>query len=159
MKQSGFSLVELVVVTFFFIVLAGYAIINLPRILQKAAIHVSVDTVVSDLRQQQIKAMTGDTEGRGSLDHYGIYFQTNSYTLFHGATYNPNDLANQNIPFQNNMQLMTISFPNASVIFTKGSGEILGFVNGSNTLILKNTVSNEIKTITINRYGVVTLVN
>lgn len=155
----GYVLVEILVVFTIVIILYGLISFSLHSSQQKISIQSTINTFVTDLRQQQLKAMSADTEGRGTIDSYGIHLAQNQYTLFHGTTFNPNDVANFTVSMPNNIQFTTILFPGSNIIFTKGSGEINGFVNGQNTLMLQSTVTAESKTITINRYGIVTQVN
>jgi len=158
-NEKGVTLTELLITSVLVGLLFGYITINFLRTQQKASSRTSINTVVADIKEQQIKAMVGDTEGRSTIDYYGVYFQPTQYTLFHGASYNAGDSANFVIKLGNTTQFSSITFPSSSVVFSKGSGEIVGFINGSNTVTLKNLQSNDTKTITINRYGVITQVN
>lgn len=156
--KKAFTVVEMTVVLGMIATLLAYSIINLSTIQHKAYLSSTIDTFVSDLKQQQLKAMVGDTEGRSTNDYYGIYFSTNSYAMFHGSTYVV-DPSNPVIPLTTNVTFSNIAFPQSQVVFNKGSGEVVGFSNGSNTVTMKNSVTNEMKTITINRYGVITQIN
>ena len=158
-SEAGFSLIEFLIVIGLFVFLTGLIVFNLSKAQQHTSIHEVLNSVIADIRNQQLKAMNGDTETRGINDSYGIYFQQNNYILFHGTVYSANDPANYTITLDSGMQFTNIKFPGSSLIFAKGSGEIIGFVNGSNTITVRNNNSNETKTITINEYGVVTGVN
>lgn len=155
----GFTIPELAVVIGIIATLLTYAVINLTSVQHKIYLAATVDTVTSDFKQQQIKAMSGDTEGRGTNDSYGIYFEQNKYYLFHGTMYSSSDTSNALINLDNNIQFSNIAFPQSQIVFTKGSGEVNGFTSGSNTVTLRNTVTGEQKTISINRYGVITQIN
>ena len=101
--------------------------------------------------------MTSDTEGRNTSDNYGIYFGTNTYTLFHG-TYSSNDKTNSIIPLGDNIQFSSVTLPGSQIIFLKNSGEVSNFSSNSNTITIKDITNNIGKTITINKYGIVTQV-
>lgn len=154
--QQGITLVELIVVMAIFTTLIGLTTINLLGAKQQASLSTSVDTLITDIKEQQVKAMVGDTEGRGNTDKYGIHFETNTYTLFHG-TYTPGDSSNSVISLGDSIQFSTVSFPSSQLIFSKGSGEVSG--SGSNTIVVQDISNGSTKTITINRYGVVTGIN
>lgn len=155
--QTGFSLVELVVVMFIFSFLFIFITVALLNIKHQSSLVTSIDTLITDLKSQQLKAMVGDTEGRVDPDTYGIYFGSNQYTLFHG-TYSPSDSSNFVVTLGDNIQFGTISFPASLVSFAQDSGEVVG-AESLNTIIVQNTQTNERKAITINKYGVVTAIN
>ena len=155
----GLSFIELIVVIAILATLMSIAVVSLNGIQRRANIDATLLTIITDLKQQQQKAMSGDTEGRSTHDMYGAYFQTNSYTLFHGSKYSAADTANFVIPIDSSLQFTSITLPQSQIIYASGSGEIVGYVAGSNTFTLKNTVTNEQKTVTLNQYGVITAIN
>lgn len=157
--NGGFTLAEIIVVVGIVVILAGLTFTNLTPTQRQSGLNSSLNILVADLKQQQIKAMAGDTEGRSTPDNYGIYFGTSTYTLFHGSSYSSSDTANQVVKLDNDVVVSNITFPSNVIIFTQVSGEILNFVNGSNTVTIKNVTGNLTKTITINRYGVITSIN
>ena len=152
-RSTGFTLVELLIVMGLAAVLFMLSSVNLTNLIPKSSITGAQEVIIADLKHQQLKAMIGETEGRSIPDRYGIYFQNSTYTLFHGNAYSSSDLANAD---QNLGSAITISttFPNQSVIFEKGSGEIVGFANGSDTITITH-VTGESKTIQLNSLGVV----
>ena len=156
--KKGFTIVEMTVVLGMIAVLISYSVINLTSVQHTVYVASTIDTLVSDLKQQQLKAMVGDTEGRGVNDYYGVNFETSQYDLFHGSSYTPS-LSNPVIPLTTSIQFTNVTFPQSRIVFNKGDGSIVGFTAGSNTVTVRNTVTNEQKTITINRYGVITQIN
>lgn len=157
-NQKGFSLIEIVVIiaimSVFFVLLS----INLIGAKPKASLETSITTFASDIKQQQIKAMTGATAS-GAASAFGIYVQINRYTLFNGSSYIPASPSNFIVNLDDYIQFSSINLPSSSIVFTRESGEVAGFSAGSNTLTIKNTLDATEKTITINRYGVITNVN
>jgi prepilin-type N-terminal cleavage/methylation domain-containing protein len=83
MSAKGFTIVELLVVMGIFAILASLSTLNLSHAQHGSYVNATVDTLVSDLKRQQHKAMIGDTEGRGTASNYGIHFDPSSYVLFH----------------------------------------------------------------------------
>ena len=158
-ENRGFTLIELIIVMTFFGILMGLATINLLNVKQSSSIEASLNILIADLREAQIKAMVGDTEGRGALDTYGIHFGSNSqtYVIYHG-TYSSSESTNFTVSLTDTMRVST-TFPSTEIVFQKGSGEIVGFVNGSNTVTLTDPTNNRTKTITFNKYGVITAIN
>lgn len=145
--QRGFTLIEMAVVVSLIVFLLGFITISLLRSQQTASL-VSVENVlVSDLKQQQLKAMVGDTEGRSTNDAYGIHFDVNRYVLFHGTTYSSSDTANYAI----NLDDIQFNNPGYDVIFSKMSGEISAPV-----IIELQQTNSDLKKIHLNIYGAIT---
>jgi prepilin-type N-terminal cleavage/methylation domain-containing protein len=148
--QRGFTLMEVSVVIGVVAILLGLATINLVRSQQGVSLTSAEEVLVADLRQQQLKSMIGDTEGRSAPDPYGIHFDSNNYVLFHGLTYTPSDTSNFVINLDNNMQFNT---PNFDVIFSRISGETLATI-----IELQDNTNSKSKKIYLNSLGVVTQV-
>lgn len=154
---KGFTLVEVILTMSVFLILLGIVTLNLNTARTQATLSTTLETLIADLNQQQIKAMVGDTEGRTEMDTYGIHFATDSYTLFHG-TYSESEPSNFSISLPNTQEVST-TFPNSQIIFLEGSGEISGYNANNNTITVRDTNTGEQRTIEFNRYGVVTRVN
>jgi prepilin-type N-terminal cleavage/methylation domain-containing protein len=149
--QRGFTLVEMAVVTSIIVTLLGFITISLVRSQQSASLTTTEDVLITDLKQQQLKAMIGDTEARETSDSYGVHFDSNQYVLFHGATYSASENTNFVTSLSSDMQFDSTNF---NVIFSKLSGEISAISN----IILKDKTNGNVRTITINRCGVITQV-
>lgn len=154
--QKGFSLIEIVIVIGISLVLFGSIIFNLLRVQNRSTIRANSDTIASDLRSQQTKAMTGATEGRSTPDSYGVYFLQDRYVLFHGTSYDPNDSSNFVVDLPSNTQITNTTFPNNIVIFSALSGEVIGASASGNSVTIKTVNANDQITITVNRLGVIT---
>lgn len=160
MKKAffGFTLIEVLAVISILLVIGGIATISLVLVNRNANLNSSVDLITADLRQQQLKAMTGDTEGRSASDNYGLYFSTNNYVLFH-SSYSQSESSNFKVNLGDNLEFVNVTLPGSQIIFGRGSGDVVGFTNGSNTFTLRDKTNNNQKTITINRYGAVISIN
>lgn len=157
MRERGFTFIELLLVIGITIVLLGFITFSLIKAQRNTSTNTTITTLVSDIKSQQLKAMVGATEGRAANDSYGIYFQSGSYTLFHGMTYYPNPSDNSNFMIATDPTIrFSTTLPNSLLIFSKISGEMAGWSNGQNTITITNTTDNTKKTITINQYGVIT---
>lgn len=157
--QKGFSLIELLIVFGMSSVLFGLIVFNLIRFQNTNSQQSSADSIISDIRNQQSKAMLGATEGRVDSDSYGIYFYSDRYVLFHGSSFDPNDTSNFTVDLPDDLAIENTSFPGNTVIFEKLSGDIIGFIPGSDSLTLKAVNINRDIVITLNRYGVITGIN
>ncbi len=136
--ERGASVLELTVVIAIFATLFGIITVNLFNAGARVSLQSSLTTLLSDIRQQQARAMTVDTNGTNAAKEFGIYFSQNSYTLFIGSSYSATSSANFVIPLGNSITFSSISLPNQSVVFSRQSGEIVGFNNSQNTVTLKN---------------------
>lgn len=148
--QQGFTLVELLIVIVITSMLFGLIAVNLGQPQKVATVTTSIDSILTDIKGQQVLAMSGDTGSNTTAQPDGIFFQATQYTLFAGSAYSAVDPNNFVIKLPTGATLAT-TFPSTQVVFTKGSGEVQSFVNGSNTVTLTNgTVSH---VITIDRFG------
>ena len=153
-KQSGFTLMEIIVVMGIIAVLFRLSTVNLLGLERRPKLTATMETLVSDLQSQQLKAMQKEGAGGSSSANYGIHFETGRYILFGGTSYNPLDAANVPITLPEAIQISNITFPSSNILFAPGSGEIVGFVSGSNTITLIQTQNQEQETLKLNRYGV-----
>jgi len=146
--QRGVTLVELAVVTSIIITLLGLITINLARSQQTVSLTSVEEILLVDLKQQQLKSMIGDTEGRATADSYGIHFDSNRYVLFHGTNYSSSDTSNSIVNLESNMQFNN---PNSSIVFSKLSG-----TTSATVIELQDNTDSKLKRIHINTLGVIT---
>lgn len=158
-RQQGISLIEVLVVSSILIVFLGFTWAGVLNLNRGTTINSTLTSVVSDIKLQQLRAMTGDSNGSQNTTDFGIYFGTNYYVLFEGATYNSSAATNFRVNLDSDLQYSSITLPNSHVVFAKGSGDIVGFTQGSNAVTLQELQSGKQKIIQFNRYGVIKNVN
>ena len=151
-STQGFTLIELLLVISLMAIIGVLTTINLIKPQTTATLGGTVDQLVADLRGQQLKAMSGDTDGTTSAQQYGVHIASNQYTLYTGS-YAAGAASNFTITTQPGVQLST-TLPSSAVTFTKTSGEISSFTDGANTITVTNTYSGESQVISLNRFGV-----
>lgn len=154
----GFTLVEIILVIGIVSSLFGIAITSLSSARSLTVNNTSTTVIVSDIKTQQVKSMTGDTEGRGTPDSHGVKILSNQYVLFHGSSYNADDPSNAPIPAETGYQLSS-TFPDTTILFASQSGEIVNFNQNQNSITITNTQSGQGKTILFNKYGTITSIN
>ena len=58
-----------------------------------------------------------------------------------------------------NEQFQSVAFPGSVIVFASVSGEVDGFSQGANSIVLTNTMANTQKTIQLNKTGTVYAIN
>jgi prepilin-type N-terminal cleavage/methylation domain-containing protein len=148
-NQAGFTLVEMLVVIGIIAVLFALSAVNLGASQSSTSVATTTDTLLSDLRSQQLLAMSGGEGSANAQQPQGVYFQPNSYTLFADPTYSSSDPSNYTVNVGANQ--ISTTFSSDQVVFEKGSGEVTSFSSGSNTITVSGSTDSE--TIIINRFG------
>ena len=102
----GFTIVELLVVIGMFAILFAFSTVNLFNIQPSTSYATDESLIISDIREQAIRAMSGDSSSVASITHYdwGIYFETSRYTLFRGSIYNSSDPSNYVVNLDSGVQ-------------------------------------------------------
>lgn len=156
-KQEGVTFIETLLVLGIFSILVSIGGIGLLNNRQKATSNTALNVLVSDIKQQQAKAMFGEKGEGGRLA--GVFFATTSYTLFNGSSYSPSNPSNFTVNLSDDLEFQEILFPSSEVVFATSSGEFLDYGAGEDSIILRNKKSNEQKKIKINRFGTIKEVN
>jgi len=154
-RISGFSIPELLIVITILGILFALSSINLLNVYHQNTLNTTLSTITADLKQQQLKAMVGDTEGQAQQNDYGIYFEPDRYTLFLGTTYSSSDPLNFAINLNSDLQFSSILIPSSQIVFAKGSGEVSNYNASFDNVTLRNIRTEETKTIRINQYGTI----
>lgn len=154
-RQGGFTLIEALVVLMIMAVLFGLVSANLGSPQATGSLDSAVEGLVADLKGQQVLAMAGDQGSTTTQQPQGVRFAAGTYTLFAGSTFNAGD-ANNYVASPTSDITLSTTLPSAQIIFNKGTGDVAGFVSGSNTITLSRSGVTS-KVITINRFGTVTV--
>ncbi len=157
--MRGFTLVELIVVLGILFSLLAFSVPSLTQNQRQTEIDSAGSLLISDLRNQQIKSMLGDTETAATATSAGIYFQTDRYTLFRGQTYSAQDSGNVVVILDPQFEFTATNFPSSQIVFARGSGEAGNFTSDSYSLTLTDIQSQVSRVITVNKYGVVQAVD
>jgi len=147
-NKQGFTILELIITMGIFAIVASLTTVNLTNSQRHTSLNSTTTTLISDLKQQQIKSMTGDTEGRSISSSYGIHFDSNQYVLFHGDSYNSSDTSNFTITLDSNFSFLNLG----NIVFSRINGESTGLTS----IILRDNTINNQKDIRVNNYGVIT---
>ncbi len=155
-NTKGFTLIELLVVMGLLAVLFGMSTISLIRPQNVASLNGASDTLVADIKSQQLLSMSGDPGTAATSQAHGLYVQSDQYTVFAASTYAAAEASNFVIKLDTGLALST-TFASSQVVFSKISGEVSGFSASNNTITLTNTTSGDSRVITLNRFGAITV--
>lgn len=159
MRKRGFTIPELVIVMSIMISLYLLGTNNLFSPQRTNELQTTLDSLISDMTSQQSRAMTGDIADGSANSDYGVYFEQDRYTLFKGSSFSAGDANNFTIVLGPNLRFSSIGFPNSVVVYSMSSGEVSGYVNGQDTLVLQDSGEGISRTIHVNSYGVIDSVN
>ena len=148
--REGYSVIELIITMAIFLLMISIGTLSLLNIKHKSSLSSAVNSFSADFKEQQIKAMAGDSEGQSTISDQGVHFESTSYTLFR-SSYILNGSGNFVVNLPDQLQFTN---SNTQVIFAKGSGD----ASGVSSIVMKDTDGSQ-KTITVNSYGVITGVN
>jgi prepilin-type N-terminal cleavage/methylation domain-containing protein len=154
-RQSGFTLVELLVVMGLLGIILGLTVVNMFKPQTDASLEGVVAPLVADIKAQQLRAMAGDSGSDGVTEPFGIRIQSNEYTMFKDAAYSAGSADNFSVSINAGITLST-NLPSSQVVFSKGSGDVSGFSAAANTITVTNSAGSS-KVLTINRYGSVAI--
>lgn len=147
-SQSGFTLIETLLVIGIFSVLAGLGGFLISGLAPKTVSVASEATIIADLRQQQLKAQHGFN---GTA--HGIAFGSGEYVLFEGSSYSPSEPSNQIIPIEDQLSIST-TLPSNVVVFAPASGEPVGINQSQDQVTVTNNSLGTSFTLEINPLGV-----
>jgi Tfp pilus assembly protein FimT len=157
LNSRGFTVVELLLIMGITSILLGTITINLLKVQHNTSVSTAIDTLLVDMKGQQVKAMNGALVSSNG-DSYGIYFDPidhSKYILFHGTAYLSSDSTNFSVVLDKSIAAAS-TFTGNILVFSEQSGEVANFSSSKNTITLTNTAGPEQAVITVNRYGVVT---
>jgi prepilin-type N-terminal cleavage/methylation domain-containing protein len=157
--MKGFTLIELIVTISVLVTLLAFTAPSLLTSQRRTDLNETLNVLVSDIRQQQSRAMLRYTATVGSPADFGIHFNAGGYTLFKGLVYVASDSGNFSVSLSPQMTFDTITFPNDQIVFAAGTGESRNFTADTYELSLTDEQEGVSKIITVNRYGVITSVN
>ncbi|MCX6704385.1 MAG: type II secretion system protein [Candidatus Woesebacteria bacterium] len=144
--NKGYTLIELLVSMGILAILFAITTINISPLPSNTLQTTNLDTLLSDIRSQQTQAMTNDAS-------YGVHFEPGSYTLFTGESYTQGLSANTVISLDSGIVFSNVTFPNSVIVFSPGTGDIVGYTAGADSFVIKSSVTNKSTTVRINKHG------
>lgn len=153
-QNNGFTLLELLLTMSILAVLFALTVVNLTNIIPKANTRSAAEVLMADLKEQQIKAMSGYEAITGGSANYGIFFEDGRYILFTGDSFVEGNEENYEVLLQQGLEFDTTNLPLSSIVFAKGSGDVVNYNDTYDNIHIRNQITTELLTITFNQAGV-----
>lgn len=163
-NNQGFTIIELLITITIFAILVALVVSNLVYSQGESALDAVTQTFQTDLKNQQIKSMTGNNGTSSSSQSFGIYISTStpvtSYKLFQGT---PSDTNATTINIGPNVKITSITnepviSSTAQILFNTNSGIISSF-SSNIVIVFTDSVSGKTETVTIlNKLGAINAV-
>lgn len=141
-SDSGFTLIEVLIVTTVMIILTAVALPVSYSLLEKNDLNLTAQKIVQTARQAQVLAQANDSDSV-----WGIHAQSGSVTLFKGSSYAARNVARDKIySFSNSENISGVT----DFVFSK----LTGYPATSGVLIITSP-DTTVKNVTINARGMV----
>jgi prepilin-type N-terminal cleavage/methylation domain-containing protein len=154
-KNSGFSLIEILVVLGMLSLLAAFTLFIGTDSYRGYSFRNERDTIVSILQKARSQAMSNVCLGSGCTggEPHGVHFASGQYVIFQGSSFNPSDPNNEVRISGYNLDLTGSTM--TDVIFTQLSGE----ATPTGAIRLTDPNTNHTSDITINSAGQIAWTN
>lgn len=152
-ERAGFTLVELIMVLGIVAIIFSISLIGLSVFGPGDDLEGFYEVFITNLKQQQVYALTGQTSGQGNNGDYGIYIDDNKYVLFKGEGYDEENSSNFEIGSDD--FLLSTTFPQSTIMFTKDGGVINDYTAGSNTISFEHLHDNKRIVVSLGEYGTI----
>lgn len=147
-KKKGFSMLEVILAISIMAILVGLATTYYSNSQVRADVNSQAANIVHYLRLAQSNAASGLNN-----TNHGLHFETSSYTIFEGESYDNDSPKNVKIDLPSTMTIDGINLDGGggNVIFLKSTGETDNF----GTITVNSAAINKTVTITINYVGTI----
>ena len=157
LRLPGFTYIELMMVMGILVMLLTLVNITIVPAINRADTRSQANVLLADLFSQQQKSMQSELGSGGESTPFGIYFQPGYYVLFQGTSYVADQLDNYRVDVPDSLTFSAINLPDNTVMFSRITGEVIGYNSSQNTVTLSPLNGGVARVIQLNRYGVVEL--
>lgn len=154
-RQSGFTLVEVVIAGAIMSMMFLLSTQSLFGGIRSASLDQAASGVVREMNTQQAKAMQGLKTPSGSVVDYSIRFEQDRYIVYPGAVYDAGSDLNHVTLLEPTMQFVAVAVPGQAITYARGMGNVRGFVDGADYVVLSDLDTGNSVTIRVNEAGVV----
>ncbi len=146
-------MIELILVMGILATLYGISSISLSQLIPKTSVSSASEVFRSELRLLQAKAMGSDLGLDDTASAFGVYIDTDRYVFFEGDTYQA-DAPTNVVTVLDEVTTLSSTLPQSSLVFQRGSGEVLNYTMGQDTVTFINAGAGETAQLRVNRFGV-----
>jgi type II secretory pathway pseudopilin PulG len=156
-REKGLTLVETLIVVGLLSILFLLGTIAFSSLSRRNRLEVAAQKISSCLEEAKAKALAGYSQGQASSLNFGVYFESDSYTIFSGLVFDALDPLNQEFALTPGLAISEIGFASNSLIFEKITGQVRNFDPSQNYLVVSDQKTSQQEKITINKLGIVTV--
>lgn len=150
----GATIIELLLVITIIGIFARIITLNLFQGQQRTSLVVARDSVISDVRKQQLRAMHGDTDVPETYLDFSVLFEAHRYILYPGIVYDELNPFNEVINLDSILEFNPIDLPSSIVTFARLSGDVRSFDPMHRSVTLVNTQTGDQHQLTFNERGI-----
>jgi type II secretory pathway pseudopilin PulG len=142
-KNSGFSLIELLIIMMILVLISAVTLPKLIDFQREQSLKNTSENIISLLNKAK-----SDTSSSLNSSNYGVHFETNYMVYFIGNNYSSQSSSNERVDFETGVTLL--SGVGSNIIFPRLTGDVIGY----RTIVIKLTaLPSHQKTITITKTG------
>ena len=147
-KNSGFSLVEIIVAMAIGAVLVAGIVVSFSSFRNSKTVDITADQVLSVINEARVKTVSSEDYSR-----FGVHFETSRVVLFKGDVFTEPNSSNTETPVSPLVEISNISLNGggANLVFQKLTGKTGNY--GSLRVRLKSD-NNKYKTISVKSTGI-----
>jgi len=155
---SAFTYVELMIVLGIVGVLLSLSVLSIRNLIPDTDVRSQAQTLLADTTSMQLKSMRREVGSAGQTTPFGIYFASDTYVLFQGSSYDVNGSDNVIVALPEGLTFSSISVPNNTLLFERGSGGIINYDANASSLVLSHVGSGKSIVAQFNAHGILELI-
>lgn len=156
MNTKGFTIMEVIVVMSIFALIVALPMAFYWGIGRQDALAATTRNVVAAMHEAQTTTISGRSVDAQQPSSYGMHFESTYYDTFSGSSYSSTDPTNERTTLPSGITFSQINLPNSEVIFTRVTGQVLGFDRTKNSLTILESNTGTVKHVTISKVGSIT---
>lgn len=165
-KEKGMTLIEMILVVAIISVITRLAYGIFSNLESRTSTQTSIDTLMTEIRNQRQEAMLGYSTNGVATVGAGIYFHEgkNLYTLFvcaetgDSCLYNDQNETNLDQSIQEGIVFENVELEGDVVVFERKSGEVMNYDSTKNSFTFRNVQDGKITSFQFSEIGSVYVV-
>lgn len=148
MRRNGFTLLEILIIVAIMAVLVGVTVATFVSFRNAQTLDRDTDAIVSALREARSQTLVSQ-----NASVYGVHLASSTVTLFTGSSYSAGTASNvvTNLTSTNIISTLTLTGNGTDIVFKRLTGE----TDQDGTLVLKSSATNNARTVTVYKTGLI----